>query len=171
MSTTTSRLQLLLSAHILKMFAQDFFGGGTSNPFAVVNEGVDNSSNKPVLVGQTEVYVSIAFCCCCCCCCRYTVFIFRYSCAFLVGPNTIATYHRTMHSVFNNFDPSLSRVVFIDGYKSGTPLYFDVGVFDFDASQTGKTEQELFCMDAFSQAVITSSSASRELMLKRKFPH
>jgi Copine/C2 domain len=76
-----------------------------------------------------------------------------------------------MHSVFNNLDPSWSRVVFIDGYKFGVPLYFEVGVFDFDASQTGKTEQELSCMDAFSQAVITSSTASRELMRNGKFPH
>ena len=75
------------------------------------------------------------------------------------------------NSVFNNLDPSWSRVVFIEGYKFGVPLYFEVGVFDFDASQTGKTEQELSCMDAFSQAVITSSTASRELMRNGKFPH
>jgi hypothetical protein len=46
-----------------------------------------------------------------------------------------------------------------------------VGVFDFDASQTGKTEQELSRMDAMSQAVITSNAASRALMRDGKFPH
>jgi Copine/C2 domain len=46
-----------------------------------------------------------------------------------------------------------------------------VGVFDFDASQTGKTEQELSRMDAFSQAVITSNAASRALMREGNFPH
>lgn len=51
------------------------------------------------------------------------------------------------------------------------PLYFEVGVFDFDASQTGKTEQELSRMDAFSQAVITSNAASRALMRDGNFPH
>lgn len=50
-------------------------------------------------------------------------------------------------------------------------MYFEVGVFDFDASQTGKTEQELSRMDAFSQAVITSNAASRALMRDGNFPH
>lgn len=50
-------------------------------------------------------------------------------------------------------------------------MYFEVGVFDFDATQTGKTEQELSRMDAFSQAIITSNAASRALMRDGKFPH
>jgi hypothetical protein len=44
-------------------------------------------------------------------------------------------------------------------------------VFDFDASQTGKTEQELSRMDANSQAIITSNAASRALMRDGNFPH
>lgn len=62
-------------------------------------------------------------------------------------------------------------MIFLEGYKFGVPLYFEVGVFDFDASQTGKTEQELSRMDAFSQAVITSNAASRALMRDGNFPH
>jgi hypothetical protein len=31
--------------------------GGTSDPFAVVTVRGDNSQNKPVVVGQTDVYV------------------------------------------------------------------------------------------------------------------
>lgn len=62
-------------------------------------------------------------------------------------------------------------MIFIEGYKFGVPLYFEVGVFDFDASQTGKSEQELSRMDAFSQAVITSNAASRALMRDGNFPH
>lgn len=68
-------------------------------------------------------------------------------------------------------NPSWSRVIFLEGYKFGVPFYFEVGVFDFDASQTGKTEQELSRMDAFSQAVITSNAASRALMRDGNFPH
>lgn len=75
------------------------------------------------------------------------------------------------NSVFNNLNPSWSRVIYLDGYKFGAPLYFEVGVFDFDATQTGKTEQELSRMDAFSQAIITSNAASRALMRDGKFPH
>lgn len=74
-------------------------------------------------------------------------------------------------SVFNNLNPSWSRVIYLEGYKFGVPLYFEVGVFDFDASQTGKTEQELSRMDALSQAVITSNAASRALMRDGNFPH
>jgi Copine/C2 domain len=73
--------------------------------------------------------------------------------------------------VFNNLNPSWSRVIFLEGYKFGVPFYFEVGVFDFDASQTGKTEQELSRMDAQSQAVITSNAASRALMRDGNFPH
>ncbi len=76
-----------------------------------------------------------------------------------------------MFSVFNNLNPSWSRVIFLEGYKFGVPFYFEVGVFDFDASQTGKSEQELSRMDAFSQAVITSNAASRALMRDGNFPH
>lgn len=52
MSSTTSRLQLHLSAKDLKNL-----GGllGKSDPFAVVTVRGDNANNKPVVVGQTDV--------------------------------------------------------------------------------------------------------------------
>jgi len=59
----------------------------------------------------------------------------------------------------------------VEGYKFGVPFYIEVGVFDFDASQTGKSELELSRMDAHSQALITTSAASRSLMRDGKFPH
>jgi hypothetical protein len=60
MSSTTTRLQLHLSAKNLKNLGggRSLFGG-TSDPFAVVTVRGDNSQNKPVVVGQTDVYVSI----------------------------------------------------------------------------------------------------------------
>ena len=59
MSSTTTRLQLHLSAKNLKNLGggRSLFGG-TSDPFAVVTVRGDNSQNKPVVVGQTDVYVS-----------------------------------------------------------------------------------------------------------------
>lgn len=50
----TTRLQLHLSAKELKNL-----GGlmGKSDPFAVVTSRGDNANNKPVIVGQTDVYV------------------------------------------------------------------------------------------------------------------
>lgn len=75
MSSTTTRLQLHLSAKNLKNLggggARALFGG-TSDPFAVVTVRGDNSQNKPVVVGQTDVYVHfvvvgsvVVFCCDC----------------------------------------------------------------------------------------------------------
>jgi hypothetical protein len=51
---STSRLQLHLSAKNLKNL-----GGlmGKSDPFVVVTVRGDNPNNKPVVVGQTDVYV------------------------------------------------------------------------------------------------------------------
>jgi Copine/C2 domain len=151
---STTRLQLHLSAKGLKNL-----GGlmGKSDPFAVVTVRGDNPNNKPVVVGQTDVYVCVS--------------IFGNSFEFQDVNIFFFTSSAELCSVFNNLDPAWSRVVFIDGYKFGVPLYFEVGVFDFDASQTGKTEQELSRMDAFSQAVITSNAASRALMRDGKFPH
>lgn len=77
-------------------------------------------------------------------------------------------YHR---SVFNNLNPAWSRVIYLEGYKFGVPYYIEVGVFDFDASQTGRKEQELSLMDAHSQAIITTSAGSQALMRSGKFPH
>lgn len=56
--SSTTRLQLHLSAKNLKNLGggRSLFGG-TSDPFAVVTVRGDNSQNKPVVVGQTDVYV------------------------------------------------------------------------------------------------------------------
>lgn len=84
---------------------------------------------------------------------------------------SLSAFFALSNSVFNNLDPSWSRVIYLEGYKFGVPLYFEIGVFDFDASQTGKSERELSRMDVNSQAVITSNAASRELMRGGRFPH
>ena len=73
------------------------------------------------------------------------------------------------YSVFNNLNPQWSRVIYLDNYKFGVPLYFEVGVFDFDVTQTGKTELELSRMDVHTQTLLTSSAASQ--MRDGKFPH
>ena len=61
MSSQNTRLQLHLSAKELKNL-----GGmlGKSDPFAVVTVRGDNANNKPVVVGQTDVYVWIVYLCC-----------------------------------------------------------------------------------------------------------
>lgn len=71
--------------------------------------------------------------------------------------------------MFNNLNPQWSRVIYLDNYKFGVPLYFEVGVFDFDVAQTGKTELELSRMDVHTQTLLTSSAASQ--MRDGKFPH
>ena len=50
-----TRLQLHLSAKNLKNLGGLF--SGKSDPFAVVTMRGDNANNKPVVVGQTDVYV------------------------------------------------------------------------------------------------------------------
>jgi hypothetical protein len=60
MSSTTTRLQLHLSAKNLKNLGShkkftSLLMGGTSDPFAVVTVRGDNAQNKPVVVGQTDV--------------------------------------------------------------------------------------------------------------------
>jgi hypothetical protein len=54
-----TRLQLHLSAKNLKNLGG--LGGfmGKSDPFAVVTVRGDNANNKPVVVGQTDVYVNV----------------------------------------------------------------------------------------------------------------
>ncbi|KAL7560832.1 hypothetical protein ACA910_013268 [Epithemia clementina (nom. ined.)] len=71
--------------------------------------------------------------------------------------------------VFNNLNPSWSQVIFLDGYRFGVPFYFEVGVFDFDASLTNKTELELSRMDVHAQSVLTSAATSQQR--GEKFPH
>ena len=55
-----TRLQLHLSAKNLKNLGG--FLGGKSDPFAVVTMRGDNANNKPVVVGQTDVYVQKTLC-------------------------------------------------------------------------------------------------------------
>eukprot|EP00523_Entomoneis_sp_CCMP467_P009056 CAMPEP_0168729774 /NCGR_PEP_ID=MMETSP0724-20121128/6388_1 /TAXON_ID=265536 /ORGANISM="Amphiprora sp., Strain CCMP467" /LENGTH=633 /DNA_ID=CAMNT_0008776691 /DNA_START=39 /DNA_END=1940 /DNA_ORIENTATION=- len=70
--------------------------------------------------------------------------------------------------VFNNLSPSWSHVVFLDGYRFGVPYYFEVGVFDFDATTTGKTELELSRMDVHEQSLLTTAALEPTLPKKSK---
>ena len=74
-------------------------------------------------------------------------------------------------SVFASLNPSWSKSIFLDGYKFGVPYYIEVGVFDFDVSQTGKTARQLAQMDAHSQQAITGDASNRSLLRNGKFPH
>lgn len=71
--------------------------------------------------------------------------------------------------VFNNLNPSWSRVIFLDGYRFGVPLYFEVGVFDFDSTLTNKTELELSLMDVHSQSRLVSAVTAQQS--GENFPH
>lgn len=73
--------------------------------------------------------------------------------------------------VFASLNPSWSKSIFLDGYKFGVPYYIEVGVFDFDASQTGKTVRQLAQMDAHTQQAITGDASNRSLLRNGKFPH
>jgi hypothetical protein len=68
-------------------------------------------------------------------------------------------------------NPSWSKSIFLDGYKFGVPYYIEVGVFDFDVSQTGKSTRQLSTMDAHSQITITGDASNRSLLRNGKFPH
>jgi hypothetical protein len=57
----------------------------------------------------------------------------------------------------------------LDGFRFGVPFYFEVGVFDFDSTQTGKSELELSRMDVHSQEEITSAASSQKQ--GQPFPH
>ena len=74
-------------------------------------------------------------------------------------------------SVFNNLNPSWATIIFLEGFKFGVPFYIEVGVFDFDARQSGKTEKELQMKDAHTNLTIVSDASSRNLLRKGKFPH
>lgn len=74
-------------------------------------------------------------------------------------------------SVFASLNPSWSKSIFLDGYKFGVPYYIEVGVFDFDVTQTGKTARQLAQMDAHSQQAITGDASNRSLLRNGKFPH
>jgi hypothetical protein len=86
-------------------------------------------------------------------------------------PNNNPTIVGQTDVVFNNLNPSWSRVIFLDGYKFGVPFYIEIGIFDFDASQTGKTELELSRMDMHTQSVLTSNVANRDLIRDGQFHH
>ncbi len=75
------------------------------------------------------------------------------------------------HSVFNNLNPTWATVIFLEGYKFGVPFYIEVGVFDFQAKQSGQTEQQLSQLSSAGNAIVTSSASSRNLLKNGKFPH
>lgn len=91
-------------------------------------------------------------------------------------PNcTINTKHNNLHlvrnSVFSSLNPSWSKSIFLDGYKFGVPFYIEVGVFDFDVSQTGQSANKLAQLDAHAQQAITGDASNRSLLRNGKFPH
>lgn len=85
--------------------------------------------------------------------------------------NLLPLVAKPQNSVFASLNPSWSKSIFLDGYKFGVPYYIEVGVFDFDVSQTGKTTRQLATMDAHSQQAITGDASNRSLLRNGKFPH
>ena len=73
------------------------------------------------------------------------------------------------HSVFQSPNPAWSQPIFLDNYKFGRPLYFEVGIFQFDVSQTDKTSAELSAMDVHAASVLTRAAASQ--LRDGQFPH
>mmetsp|Transcript_17172 Transcript_17172/g.25380 ORF Transcript_17172/g.25380 Transcript_17172/m.25380 type:complete len:602 (-) Transcript_17172:792-2597(-) len=73
--------------------------------------------------------------------------------------------------VYNNLQPQWSTVIFLDGYKFGLPYYVEVGVFDFEAKEVGKTERDLSQQSSEEGRVITSNESTRNLLRAGKLPH
>lgn len=73
--------------------------------------------------------------------------------------------------VFNNLNPTWATIIFLEGYKFGVPFYIEVGVFDFDAKQSGTSERQLQMNDALTNLNIVSDASSRKLLRNGQFPH
>jgi hypothetical protein len=73
--------------------------------------------------------------------------------------------------VFNNLNPVWSTIINLEGYRFGVPFYIEVGVFDFDAKQSGTSERELQLNDAHTNLNIVSDASSRSLLRNGRFPH
>ena len=81
--------------------------------------------------------------------------------------------HRTTtkNRVFNNLNPTWATVIFLEGYKFGVNFYIEVGVFDFQAKQSGQTGRQLSQLSSAGNAIVTSCASSRNLLKNGKFPH
>jgi hypothetical protein len=62
-------------------------------------------------------------------------------------------------------------VIFIDGYKFGVPFYVEVGVFDFQAKQVGKSERALAKESSEAGRRLTSAESEKNLLRTGKLPH
>ena len=97
--------------------------------------------------------------------------------AFLeTKPIFLTNYSNDVHffrlrSVFNNLNPVWSTIINLEGHKFGVPFYIEVGVFDFNAKQSGTSERQLQLNDAHTNLNIVSDASSRHLLRNGKFPH
>ena len=97
--------------------------------------------------------------------------------AFLeTKPIFLTKYSNNVHffrlrSVFNNLNPVWSTIINLEGHKFGVPFYIEVGVFDFNAKQSGTSERQLQLNDAHTNLNIVSDASSRHLLRNGKFPH
>lgn len=62
-------------------------------------------------------------------------------------------------------------MVFLEGYKFGVPFFVEVGVFDFQARQVGKSERQLSVQSSDEGRLITSTDSTRNLLKNGKLPH
>lgn len=74
-------------------------------------------------------------------------------------------------SVYNNLNPQWSTVVLLEGYKFGVPFFVEVGVFDFQARQVGKSERQLSAQSSDEGRLITSTESTRNLLKNGKLQH
>lgn len=74
-------------------------------------------------------------------------------------------------SVFHNSNPVWSETLYIDGYKMSLPLYFEVGVFDFDATASSRSKNQLSRMDNESQRTIIANDLQNYEREGKPFPH
>ena len=74
-------------------------------------------------------------------------------------------------SVYNDLNPQWSTVIFLEGYKFGVPFYIEIGVFDFQAKNVGKSERQLATKSSEEGRLITTTESTRNLLKSGKLPH
>jgi hypothetical protein len=73
--------------------------------------------------------------------------------------------------VYNDLNPQWSTVIFLEGYKFGVPFYIEIGVFDFQAKNVGKSERQLATKSSEEGLLIASTEYTRNLLKTGKLPH
>lgn len=73
--------------------------------------------------------------------------------------------------MYNDLNPQWSTVVFLEGYKFGVPFYIEIGVFDFQAKNVGKSEKKLATKSSEEGLLIASTESTRNLLKAGKLPH